>query len=292
MKIHLLKFIILLTSYMPLKVAHWIGTLIGWIYQAKKSKMKRIAQINIQRCFPELDSEKRQQLLQDTILQTGKLISEMGIMWGRNADSLLALVKSVEGEEIIHDVIKQGQGVILAMPHIGSWELVSLYSAKHFPMTTLYRPPKYKGFDQKMRQARERTGATLVPTDSSGVRALFKALKSAEVIGILPDQEPGMGNGEFASFFNIPAYTMSLLPRMATKFNCQVVYAYAERLPAGRGYNMIFKASSESFVGKDLQSATELMNKDVEQLVRECPSQYQWIYKRFKTRPDDGVSFY
>lgn len=292
MKIMLLKFVILLTSFMPLKLAHWLGAFIGWIYQNKPSKMKRVAQTNIQRCFPELEPAQQHRLLQETLLETGKLLSEMGIMWGSSAGSVLALVKSVEGEDLIHQAIQQGQGVLLAIPHIGSWELVGLYCARHFPMTSLYRPPKLKGFDQKVRQARQRTGAKLVPTDNTGVRALSKALKNAELVGVLPDQEPGLGNGLFAPFFGIPAYTMTLLPRMAAKFNCQVIYAYAERLPAGRGFNMVFRASSDSYADKALQTATELMNRDIEQLVRGCPSQYQWIYKRFKTRPDGEAAFY
>lgn len=292
MKIQLLKFVLMLTAYMPLKLAHWIGGLIGRIYQVKQSKMKTIARCNIQKCFPELSPEQQHQLLQETLFETGKLIGELGIIWGRNARSVLALVKEVEDKGLIDDARKQGKGVLIAMPHMGSWELVALYCAKHFPMTTLYRPPKIKGFDQKMRQARQRTGANLVPTDNSGVRALSKALKNAELVGMLPDQEPSMGNGLFAPFFNIPAYTMSLLPKMATKFDSQVIYAYAKRLPAGRGFKLIFKASSDSFSGKTLQAATELMNRDVEQLVRECPAQYQWIYKRFKTRPEGEGSFY
>lgn len=292
MKIQLLKFVLALTSYMPLKLAHWIGGLIGWIYQIKQSKMKNIAITNIQQCFPEMDPAQQHQLLQDTLLETGKLIAELGIIWGRSSHSVLALVKEVEGEQLIDNAREQGKGVLLAMPHMGSWELVALYCAKHFPMTTLYRPPKTRGFDQKIRQARQRTGATLVPTDNSGVRALSKALKNAELVGILPDQEPSLGNGLFAPFFNKPAYTMSLLPKMAIKFNCQVIYAYAKRLPAGRGFKLIFRDSSDSFTNKSLQAATELMNKDVEQLVRECPSQYQWIYKRFKTRTEGETEFY
>ena len=112
MKIPLLKVVILLTSLLPLKLAHWIGALIGWVYQIKTSKMKTIARINIQRCFPELNSTQQHQLLQDSLLETGKLMSEMGIMWGRNADSVLALVKSVQGQELIPDTIQQGQGVL------------------------------------------------------------------------------------------------------------------------------------------------------------------------------------
>lgn len=277
---------------MPLKLAHWIGTLIGWVYQFKSSKMKTIAQTNIQSCFPELEPTQQHELVQATLLETGKLLSEMGIMWGRSAHSVLGLVKSVEGKELIEQAMQQGQGVLLAMPHIGSWELVALYCARHFPMTTLYRPPKLKGFDNKIRQARQRTGATLVPTDNTGVRALSKALKNAELVGVLPDQEPGMGNGLFATFFGIPAYTMTLVPRMAIKFNCQVIYAYAERLASGQGFRLVFRASSDSFANKELQAATELMNRDVEQLVRECPAQYQWIYKRFKTRPNGEDAFY
>lgn len=292
MKIKLMKFVIVLTSFMPLKLAHWIGAFIGWVYQIKTSKMKTIARLNIQRCLPDLNSAQQHQLLQDNLLETGKLMSEMGIMWGRSAQSVLAMVKSVQGETLIQQAMQQGQGVLLAIPHLGSWELVGLYCAKHYPMTSLYRPPKLKDFGEKIRQARQRTGATLVPTDNSGVRALSKALKQAQLVAVLPDQEPGIGNGLFAPFFGIPAYTMTLLPRLAAKYNARVIYAYAERLPAGLGFKLVFRESSDSFADKDLQTATELMNRDVEQLIRECPAQYQWIYKRFKTRPEGEQSFY
>ena len=292
MRTLLLKFILLLTAYMPLKLAHWLGLLIGYLYLLIPNKIKRIAQTNIQKCFPELDTSSQQKLLKDSLIETGKLICEMGIIWGRSSRSALALIKTVEGDELIHEALKQGQGVLLAIPHMGSWELVGLYCAKHFPMTSMYRPPRLKTFDQKIRQARERTGATLVPTDNSGVRALSKALKNGELIGLLPDQEPSMGNGTFAPFFNIPSYTTCLLPKMATRFNCQVIYTYAERLPSGRGFKLIFRASSDNFNNKGVQTATEQMNKDIEQLVRECPSQYQWIYKRFKTRPEGEEKFY
>ena len=292
MRTLLLKFILLLTAYMPLKLAHWLGLLIGYLYLLIPNKIKRIAQTNIRQCFPEFDVSQQQALLKDSLIETGKLICEMGIIWGRSSRSALALIKTVEGDELIHNAMKQGQGVLLAIPHMGSWELVGLYCAKHFPMTSMYRPPRLEAFNQKIRQARERTGATLVPTDNSGVRALSKALKNGELIGLLPDQEPSMGNGTFAPFFSIPTYTTILLPKMATKFNCQVIYTYAERLPSGRGFKLIFRASSDDFSGKDVQTATELMNKDIEQLVRECPSQYQWIYKRFKTRPEGEKKFY
>ena len=277
---------------MPLKLAHWIGGFIGWVYQKKQSKIKNVARTNIKQCFPEMSQEQQYQLLMNTLSETGKLIGELGIIWGRNTYYILSLIKEIEGEELINNAQLQGKGVLLAIPHIGSWELVGLHCAKHFPMTTLYHPPKIKGFDQRIRQARQQTGATLVPTNNSGVRALAKALKNAEIIGILPDQEPNLGNGLFAPFFNNQAYTMTLLPKMAIKFNCPVIYSYAKRLPAGQGFKLIFRASSESFTDKSLQAATELMNRDVEQLVRECPAQYQWIYKRFKTRRENEAEFY
>ncbi|MDH5764612.1 MAG: lysophospholipid acyltransferase family protein [Gammaproteobacteria bacterium] len=292
MKIQLLKIVILLTSYMPLKVAHCIGVFIGWVYQVKPSKMKYVAGVNIKRCFPELNEEQQATMLNKTLIETGKLLSEMGIMWGRPAASVLQLVKSVEGEEYIHDAMSRGTGVLLAMPHTGSWELTALYCARHFPMTTLYRPPKLKGFDSKIRKARQRTGAELVPTDVKGVRALAKALSNGRMAGLLPDQEPGKGNGLFAPFFNIAAYTTTLLPRLAIKYDCQVVYAIAERLPYGRGFKLIFRPASDGFHDKDLQQATELMNRDVEELVRLHPEQYQWIYKRFNTQPEGEPFIY
>ena len=43
------------------------------------------------------------------------------------------------------------------------------------------------------------------------------------MVGILPDQQPKAGEGEFAPFFGKPALTMTLLGRLAQRSGAQVL---------------------------------------------------------------------
>ena len=77
----------------------------------------------------------------------------------------------------------------------------------------------------------------LARADFSGVRELLGALARREAVGILPDQVPGEGEGEWAEFFGRPAYTMTLArAARAPRRGSACLLAYGERLPRGAGY--------------------------------------------------------
>jgi KDO2-lipid IV(A) lauroyltransferase len=73
------------------------------------------------------------------------------------------------------------------MPHLGTWEVMNAWLSKHTQMTILYKPVKNPDADRFVRDARSRNQANLVPTDESGVRQIFKALKQGGTTVILPD---------------------------------------------------------------------------------------------------------
>lgn len=283
------KLLLRITSYLPLPLAHRLGAGLGWLLFITPNSSKKVARINIALCFPDMSPRQQTSLLKETLIESGKTMAEMGIMWLGNSEYVLNQITSIEGEEHLTRAIEKHKGVLLAMPHIGSWELVNLYAARHYPVTSLYKPPHMKSLDNIIRESRQRTGATLVPTDTTGVRAVSKALKNGELVVILPDQQPylHMKNGIFANFFGVPANSMTLMSKLADKTGADIVYAYTKRAPAGKGFTLVFKPASVNDDKKNLQHSVELMNHDIEQVVLDCPAQYQWTYKRFKARPDN-----
>jgi len=291
MKYFLVKSILIITALLPLKAVHFLGKIIARLTWLTNSRIRKIAEKNIQLCFPELNAQQQTELVKKILHETGKVILEAGKMWQLSAPQTLALVKECEGEHLIKQAQSAGRGVILAAPHYGSWELVGLYCAKHYTMTSMYAPQANPQADNLMREARQRTGAKLVPTDIHGIRAMSKALKQTELVAILPDQSP-YSNGLFVPFFGHLCYTMTLLPKLAKKTNAVVLYTYAQRLENSSGFKMIFRESGKDLAELDLETATTQMNLDVEKLIRETPHQYQWTYKRFKRRPEGEKTIY
>jgi len=291
MKFFLFKSILILTASLPLRLIHFLGKVVGKLTWLSNSRIRRIAEKNIQVCFPELNKIQQTFLIKKILNETGKVILETGKMWQQGADKTLSLIQECENEHLIKQAQDQGRGVILAIPHYGSWELVGLYCARHYAMTSMYAPQEDPQVDNLIQQARQRTGAKLVPTDIKGIRAMSKALKNTELVAILPDQSPDE-NGVFAPFFNHPCYTMTLLPKLAKKTNSVVLFTYAQRLENGQGFKLIFREASADLAALELEQATIQMNLDVEKLIRENPHQYQWTYKRFKKQPEGCPSIY
>jgi KDO2-lipid IV(A) lauroyltransferase len=292
MRALLIKFFIRLYSLMPLRLAHFMGAVLARLLIWFPNKPKRICQTNISLCYPQLSSREQEELVKKILIETGKTATEIGALWLWPKQKLLNLVIKVSGEKAILEAVRQHRGVIIAAPHLGAWEMAGLYWSSQYPFTALYRPPRIKELDQFVRAARERCGSRLVPTNAQGVKALFQGIRKNEFIGILPDQDPGEEGGVFAPLFGIQANTMTLLPRLARKSDAAVFFVFAERLPKGRGYHMHVIPAQESIFSDDLETAVAALNQGVEQCIRHCPEQYQWIYKRFKRRPQGETGFY
>lgn len=285
MRATLIKLLLRLFARLPLRMAHAVGAIIGTWFVFMPNKLRTITRTNVALCFPAMGEQERTRLLHRSLIETGKTLTETGALWLWPKDKMLALVSQVSGEHLVKEALAQGKGVILATPHLGSWEAVGLYCSAHYPITSLYRPPRMSELDNMMRAARQRLGATLVPTDAGGIRALYRALAQGKVVGILPDQEPGAGTGIFAPLFGVPAYTMVLVARLALKTKAPVIFTYAERLPLSSGYHLHFLRAPPALHEGSVEDATCAVNAMIEECVRTLPDQYQWSYKRFRSRP-------
>ncbi len=280
-----------LTARLPLPLVHGLGILIGWLLWLIPNEPRRIAVTNLALCFPEYAAPARRRLLRQNLMETGKTILELAPLWLWEGNRVLGSIRAVEGEDAWRAALRQGLGAIVITPHLGAWEVAGLYVSSGYPITTLYRPSRL-GIDALIRAGRERLGARTVPTDTRGVRALFQALKAGEVLGILPDQDPGPEGGVFAPFFGRPANTMVLLSRLAIRNASPVFLLYAERLPWGRGYRLYFEPLPEVVGGGPLEASVAAVNAAVERAIRRRPEQYLWSYPRFKTRPPGEPRLY
>jgi len=277
-----------LGARLPLRVLHAAGTLLGRLAALLRTRDHRVARRNVELCFPELDAAAQALLLRNTLEQTGKAMLELARVWG-DPRAALADVRTVHGLEHLQAARAHGRGVLLAAPHLGAWELLNLYLSTLGPLTILYRVPQRPAFEQFLREARGALGAEAVRAEASGVRLLFRRLKEGRMVGILPDQRPKGGEGEYAPFFGHPAKTMTLLSRLSHRSGAQVVLAYAERLPRGAGYAIHFEPGEAAIGDEDPQLAVAALNRGIEACVRRVPEQYQWTYKRFSfRRPGSG----
>jgi len=225
------------------------------------------------------DEQTLKQAVQLNIVESGKSILETFAIWQKSEQEVLTLLKDTQGWEDIEAAVQAGKGIIFLTPHLGCFEITSIYYGSLHPITVLFRAPKMKWILPFIEKGRARTGVTLAEANTSGVRKLMQALKKGEAIGILPDQIPSAGEGEWAPFFGKPAYTMTLASKLANKTGAAVIIVFGERLPQGEGFILRCKRLEDGAI-----ATPALLNKAIEQQILQNPAQYLWNYPRYKVR--------
>ena len=263
---------------LPLSVLHRIGALLGWITYLSSGRYAARLRENLQKAGLVRSESEARKLLHTNVREMGKGVMELPWVWRRPLEKVVASVQQCHGWNHFESARAQGKGVIMLTPHIGCFEVIGLYVASRLPITCMYRPPRWKFLDTLMHEGRERGQMKLAPTDLGGVRLLLKALKRGQVIGVLPDQVPGNGEGEWAPFFGRPAYTMTLIGRLMQSSGAAVLMCHSERLPRGEGYVVHFTPLTFDAA----LSIPGQMNAALEAVIRNHPEQYLWSYNRYK----------
>ncbi len=284
--VHLLRLALRLGALLPLRLLHALGGGIGHLAHWLGTREYRVAKRNAELCFPALTAPQRQRFVQDSLAHAGRGLTELAWLWGSAPGAALAAIRGIHGREHLDAAIAGGHGVLLAAPHLGSWELLNLWLSAQAPLTILYRVPQRAEFEPLLVGARGALGAEAVRAEAAGVRLLFRRLKEGRMVGILPDQRPKGGEGVEAPFFGQPTVSMTLLCRLAQKTGAPVVFGFAKRLPRGAGFELHFMPAEPAVGGADPALAATAMNRGIEALVRLAPEQYQWTYKRFSFRGD------
>lgn len=266
-----------------LAAARWSGVVLGWLLWQFPNRSRRVTKINLDLCRAYLGASTPNAKL--TLRELGKNLTELGVIWNAPAEHIAACCQEQTGETLFNHALARGQGVLLATPHLGSWEYLALWLSLKCPLTAMYSPTKSPQIARLITHRRSRFGARLVPTNTAGIRAMHAALKRGETVMLLPDQEPPWGAGVFADFLGQPAYSMTLLSKLAQRSGATVLTALAAR--TRQGYRIQWGTVNDNLQQLSLVQSVTAVNQAMEQLIRRVPEQYAWEYKRFRILPDN-----
>ena len=277
-------FVVLLFDLMarlPLRALHFMGAMLGWAtYLLSGTYASRLRE-NLGNYNAGRHPQEFNKVLRASVAEAGKSITELPWVWRRPVTEVLANVRQCYGREYFDEARLDGKGLIVLTPHLGCFEIIGLYVAAEMPMTCMYSTPKRAWMDDVIRGGRQRGQMLLARADIGGVRTLFKALKRGEAIGLLPDQVPAHGEGEWVDYFGRPAYTMTLAGRLLASSGASVLLSYVVRRPRGEGFDIYF-APLPLVAGMPV---TRQINLALEKIIRSCPAQYLWSYNRYKAPP-------
>jgi KDO2-lipid IV(A) lauroyltransferase len=268
------RLLIRAAARLPLPLLHLLGAWLGWAMYGLSPTYRRHLRENLEAAGFRDAATRRA-----AIAGAGRMLAELPAVWLRPRAEAIALVRRIEGRELVDAARAAGQGIVFLTPHLGCFEIAARSAAAEFPITVLYRPPKVGWLQPLIEEGRGGENVRLARADVSGVREIVGALVRREAVGILPDQVPGEGEGEWAEFFGRPAYTMTLGAKLAARPGTVCLLVFGERLPRGEGYVVHLRPLPPAEPG---EGGVRRMNRGLEAMIREWPGQYLWGYNRYK----------
>ena len=280
-----------LLHWLPLGVQAALGRGLGRVAHRFVGSRRRVAERNVELCFPELAADERDRLVREHFRWLGRSLLERGLLWYGSGERLKRLIR-VEGDVTLAE--RSERPVMWLVPHFMGLDVagnaVLLFQKRK--VVSMYQRQSNPVMDRALRRGRVRLGNVEIFSREEGGRLLVRAIRRGDAFFNLPDMDFGMRDAAIVPFFGIPAATLLAPSRLARALDMVVQPVIAEMLPGGEGYRVRFEAPWADFPTDDPLADSARMNRWIEAEIRRNPAQYLWVHRRFKTRPPGEPSLY
>ncbi|TJZ79158.1 lysophospholipid acyltransferase family protein [Chitiniphilus eburneus] len=268
-----------LLRFLPFPVLRVLGAALGQLLYLVPGR-RRVGLRNLELCFPTLPLAQRRRMLREHYHTFGACALSYGILWFSSPRRLKRLVVR-EGYE--HYLAIKDRPVIALAPHFLGLDFGAVRHTLDHWGASIYTSTHDNSFDLLLRFGRSRFGPPLLFRRTDGIRQVVRALKRGASLYYLPDQDLGASESIFVPFFGVEAATIPALSRLAQLGNAAVVPMVTTL--EGNRFVTRFYPAWEHFPSDDVIADTRRLNAFIEARVLECPAQYFWLHRRFKTRP-------
>lgn len=275
-----------LLARLPWRAQMALGQGLGtMLYRLVPSRRATVA-TNLARAFPTMPLAQRRHLARRVFQETAKALPETCVAWFGGLDRLAAQFE-IEGLEHLKVAMDDAQGVLLVGAHFSCVDLCGAYLGQHARFATLQRPHNNPLLNWFQARGRKRYVSALV--DRRDMRAMVQRLRQGELIFYAPDQDLGRRHSQFVPFFGIQTATVEATSRLLTLGKARALLVWAQRTASG--YRIEVEPAPQLVQG-DVYADLLAYNNWLEQRILADPTQYLWLHRRFKTRPEGEPSFY
>ena len=278
-----------LISLLPFKAKLAAGTFVGRLAYRFAKRRRHITQTNIRLCFPALSDAEQEQLVRQTLIDNAIGFFEIAWAWWANPKKLQGLF-DIEGLEHLEKAQANGKGVLLVGAHFTHLDLCGLMLNAVADIDAIYRKNNNPVFEYIITKGRQRVFKNVL--DRNNMKRILSKLREGRAIWYAPDQDYGRNSAVFAPFFGIQAATVVATSRLSKLGRATPLGLFHIRDPQTHRYTLFFVPIEQAFpTGDDTEDAT-IINKMIQTAILRQPSQYMWVHRRFKTRPEGEASFY
>jgi len=279
-----------LTGKTPQWLALALSRPLGWLLAHAMQRRRRVAERNIERCFPQRSAAQRAALVQESFRSLGRMLFETAWSWSAS-DRFHRRVARVDGLEHIRAASADGRGVLAITAHFTCLEIGARHAAEAVGGGGgMYRPLRSPVLEWYQNRSRAHYTDCMIPKDD--LRGAVRFLREGGLLWYAPDQDFGAKRSIFVPFFGIPTATLLATERLVELTGCRVVPMFPMYDRAARRYIVTFLPALDDFPSGDAARDLSRINRSLEEQVRQAPEQYWWIHRRFKTRPPGEPPFY
>lgn len=267
---------------LPRSLAFALALALTALLRLTVPRFTRIARRNLQIAFPEFDESQRLHCIDGCFRNMARVLVAVAKFPLITRASVSEWIR-YEGFEHFEAALRRGKGVVFATGHLGNWELSAYaHALLSAPMSFVVRPLDNPLLDQLSIYYRTLSGNRVISRRESA-RPLLQMLRANQAVGILVDQNTTEDRGVFVNFFGVLACVDAGLAKLAAHTGASIIPGFALWSESEGRYVLKFYPAIEA-TGEQLQD-TQAVQAALEHAIRECPEQWLWIHRRWKTRP-------
>lgn len=277
-----------LIAPLPLAWLRALGAGLGLVLYVLVARRRKIVMANLAACFPQRSLQERRQWTREVFVYFVQAWFDRAWLWHGQPDTVRQRLK-LTGAVI--ELAGREPTVIFA-PHFFGLDAAgtALNQQVDRPMTSIYSPQSNPAVDAWIHAGRRRFGQLRLFYRHEGVKPIISALRAGELLYLLADMNFDPSESVFVPFYGVTAATVPSLSRFAKLGRAKVVPVTA-RMTA-TGYDIEVHPAWSDFPTGDLVVDTTYMNHWLESVIDTMPSQYYWVHRRFKDRPEGTPSIY
>ncbi len=281
-------------TFFPMPIIDWLGCRFGDFAARSNKKRFNIATKNLSLCFPDKTESEIRVIVEKHFQAQFRSLFHYCILWWRPISLVRNRIRKL-GFEKIEEYRAQGKNVIILLPHYVGLEFavagismdngsIGLYKAMRNPVVN------WVIANGRLRFGKNNGGA--VVSREEGMRPLIREMRKGKILIYLADEDLGADKSIFAPFYGVPKATVPVLGRLAKSCNAVVLTCSCCYQSVSRQYELKLFPAMQGFPSGDDEVDSLNMNKAVEQAIEQCPVEYLWTLKYFKTRPPGEASVY
>jgi KDO2-lipid IV(A) lauroyltransferase len=247
----------------------------------------QVTKRNLSIAFPEMSYFDLECLSKESYKETLKSVYETFYAWSRSNKKIIYQTRRINNRFLFNNQ-NNHNGLILFALHNRSIDFMLSWIGSQRVHTSLYKKIKLNSVNRYVKKIREIGGSKMVETGVGGVKTILSALENNQMTCMASDQVPADGLGTYSTFFNHECYSFSLAPRLAKKSMKEILMSYIS-YDKNIGYVMNFIKPHHKIYSS---IGVDVMNKEMEQVIKKMPAEYSWEYKKFRKLSSEPKDIY